>query len=31
MLGYNSKYAHGTNIYVLFNVRLRVGEEGKMR
>ena len=31
MLGNNSNYAHGTNIYVLFNIRPRVGEKGKMR
>lgn len=31
MLEYNSNYAHGTNIYVLFYARPRVGGEGKMR
>ena len=27
MLGNNSNYAHGTNIYVLFNIRPRVGDD----
>lgn len=29
MLGYNSNYAHGRIIYVLFNIRPRVGGKGK--